>query len=213
MSNYIKKYTLLDLFNSKALQNYIPTLKVSQKGYKAGKMRKEKTINHYSYDLIGAITNIAISASENCYEKYNPMVSANIMRISGKLKKHIGVGGVQNKVYNRLVQNKESLAMLVTYNDLITDALNYSEALKARTRKAPKLYLTINDLSELKHFSPQKMENFFKSVVDNLYYSDDFASINAEFKGKDFWLRSSSKAIGRYEWLQRDWKRKVGANK
>lgn len=194
---YSQHFSLAEIFNNKALRSLIPLVNYKEKTDDAGKTHRTTNIR----SLARFVYDKSIQAARPYYEPLKPHKSGNTIVIGGNI-----VGGhdeAVEAVYAHLVANTFLMELTVNNADMIRSALKEAEM----TKPAPKLYLKEQSMEQIKAVlrTRRGREAFMQEVMQNVYYSGDYAKTQEKYGVGDIKVNSFS-----YERNKAIWERKVG---
>lgn len=195
---YSQHFTLLDIFNNKSLRSLIPLVNYKEKTDEQGKTHRTtsmRSIARFVYDK-------SVQAARPFYDPLEAHKMVDTIIISGNLVS--GQDDAVEAVYGALVANKFAMELIVNNADMIRDALKEAE----RTKPSPKLYLKEVSMEQIKAACRTKRgrEAFLQEVMQNLYYSPDYAKTQEKYGVEGIQTNTFS-----YERNRARWARKVGA--
>lgn len=193
---YTKVFTLKDIFNNKELKDKIPLINYKEKVDTNGKMHKTTGLKSVSYVVYE-------SAKKSATPFYSPLKTS-------KLQNNIQIGGVLvgdfdtafETIYQDLLAKRNLMKFTANSGDLIRSALKYSEKLP----QAPKLYLRVNSIAQIKSLNNRQLIAFMDNVLENIFYSDNFTEIQKKYKLDTIKIKSPYD----YATLKDQWQRRVG---
>lgn len=197
-AGYSQHFTLADIFNNKSLRSLIPLVNYRETVDKDGKTHRTthiRSISRFVYDK-------SVQAARPFYDPLQPSKMGDTIIISGNLIS--GQDDAVEAIYGALVANKFIMELTVNNSDMIRDALKEGE----RTKPAPKLYLKEVSMEQIKAACRTKRgrEAFLQEVMQNLYYSPDYAKTQEKYGVEGIQTNTYS-----YERNRARWARKVGA--
>lgn len=197
-AGYSQHFSLLDIFNNKSLRSLIPLVNYKEKTDEQGETHRTtsmRSIARFVYDK-------SVQAARPFYDPLDAHKMGDTISISGNLVS--GQDDAVEAVYGALVANKFAMELIVNNADMIRDALKEAE----RTKPSPKLYLKEVSMEQIKAACRTKRgrEAFLQEVMQNLYYSPDYARTQERYGVQGIQTNSFS-----YERNRARWARKVGA--
>lgn len=199
-NRFYQNFTLIDIFNNRALANKIPLINYKETEKADGKIMRRtnlKTVTKEVYDT-------SVRAARPFYKNIVHRRQQDIIDITGEM---IGDhDDAVDAVYNALLAKKDILRYTANDSEMIRSALKEAEKNKRKTGLKSKLYLRINSMQQLQGMSNMQIRWFMKDVIDNILYGDNFPETQKKFNVDKMYVQSPFD----YEQRKFKWKMKVG---
>lgn len=199
-SNYSQRFTLLDLFNNKALRNKLPQINYKETELDNGKISvrtSPKSVNRRVFD-------VATSAARPFYKPLNTKRSGDIMYISGTL-----VGDhdqAVDAIYTALMGQTQMLSFTANNASIIRDAMKEMQKSKRKYGIDSKLYLRANSMQQIMGMTKPQLQTLVNEVMENILYGDNFPATQKKYNAEEIGAGRRTS----YQQNMNNWKRRVG---
>lgn len=170
-----RKFTLLEILDSGALNGYLPNLSSNNK-YKTNTTSKGKTIlkNGVAIDTIERqIVNGVIMA----HSGVRGTSGRGSVRIYYKANDYNSGVNKYNDIVATIKSMKSSLKYVNTFSKELKSAYKYSITKAINGEGIPKLALKINSIEEIKGMTPIKKRNLVYAIIENILFDDEFSNV------------------------------------
>lgn len=170
-----RKFTLLEILDSGALNGYLPNLSNNNK-YKTNTTSKGKTIlkNGVAIDTIERqIVNGVIVA----HSGVRGTTGRGSVRIYYKANDYNSGVNKYNDIVATIKSMKSSLKYVNTFSKELKSAYRYSITKAINGEGIPKLALKINSIEEIKGMTPIKKRNLVYAIIENILFDDEFSNV------------------------------------
>lgn len=170
-----RKFTLLEILDSGALNGYLPNLSSNNK-YKTNTTSKGKTIlkNGVAIDTIERqIVNGVIMA----HSGVRGTSGRGSVRIYYKANDYNSGVNKYNDIVATIKAMKSSLKYVNTFSKELKSAYKYSITKAINGEGIPKLALKINSIEEIKGMTPIKKRNLVYAIIENILFDDEFSNV------------------------------------
>lgn len=213
-----QKFTLNDLFNNDELKGVLPQIHSRKTKKKSGITfddgREIYFVTHHKKfnDAIDMVLQTGVNGARNSMTNVKlkkPMYMTAF--IDGKVRKSSTITNAYNDVLNAIKQQSYMIKMFGGNNgNIIKDTMERIANKTEQFYKEPKLWLNINSLEQIKAMDRPQKAKFIKSVIENIYFNDDFESVRTADMKKGMFITNSRNALRGYDQLKREFDRKVG---
>lgn len=170
-----RKFTLLEILDSGALNGYLPNLSNNNK-YKTSATSKGKTIlkNGVAIDTIERqIVNGVVIA----HSGVRGTSGRGSVRIYYKADDYNSGVNKYNDIVATIKAMKSSLKYVNTFSKELKSAYKYSITKAINGEGIPKLALKINSIEEIKGMTPIKKRNLVYAIIENILFDDEFSNV------------------------------------
>lgn len=170
-----RKFTLLEILDSGALNGYLPNLSNNNK-YKTSATSKGKTIlkNGVAIETIERqILNGVIVA----HSGVRGTTGRGSVRIYYKANDYNSGVNKYNDIVATIKSMKSSLKYVNTFSKELKSAYRYSITKAINGEGIPKLALKINSIEEIKGMTPIKKRNLVYAIIENILFDDEFSNV------------------------------------
>ena len=170
-----RKFTLLEILDSGALNGYLPNLSNNNK-YKTSATSKGKTIlkNGVAIETIERqILNGVIVA----HSGVRGTTGRGSVRIYYKANDYNSGVNKYNDIVATIKAMKSSLKYVNTFSKELKSAYKYSITKAINGEGIPKLALKINSIEEIKGMTPIKKRNLVYAIIENILFDDEFSNV------------------------------------
>lgn len=170
-----RKFTLLEILDSGALNGYLPNLSNNNK-YKTSTTNKGKTIlkNGVAIETIERqIVNGVIMA----HSGVRGTSGRGSVRIYYKANDYNSGVNKYNDIVATIKAMKSSLKYVNTFSKELKSAYKYSITKAINGEGIPKLALKINSIEEIKGMTPIKKRNLVYAIIENILFDDEFSNV------------------------------------
>ena len=170
-----RKFTLLEILDSGALNGYLPNLSNNNK-YKTSATSKGKTIlkNGVAIETIERqILNGVIVA----HSGVRGTSGRGSVRIYYKANDYNSGVNKYNDIVATIKAMKSSLKYVNTFSKELKSAYKYSITKAINGEGIPKLALKINSIEEIKGMTPIKKRNLVYAIIENILFDDEFSNV------------------------------------
>lgn len=165
MSEYSNNITLLDIFNNKTVAKKLPIGNYKEQG------RGNKLDSNAQIRIIAnQILDFSRTAARQYYNPLRCSRKNRTITVKGKLQK--SYNAAYNGIYTALKGKARLLATLITNNELIRCAV--IEDTLRKGGQAPKLYLRIANVTQIKNMNANQLWGLLNDIVNNIKYSGNY---------------------------------------
>lgn len=199
-NRYSQNFTLLDIFNNKALQKKLPLVNYKERETEEGKISYRtnvKSINRQVFD----------TAEQAARPFFKPLVTrrrGDYMLITGEPVDTRG--DAVNAVYRALVDKKQMLVWTANNMSMVRSAIKEAEKNRRNYGNPSKLYLRTQSMRNIEGMSRKQVLGLMSDIMQNIFYGDDFPATQKKYSVKDIDIG----ATATYEQRRLAWKQKVG---
>lgn len=177
MSNYKKKFTLTELYDSGLLNDILPQPSKRNKFITESNKKETKVhlknkigLNDIERQLIDVI-------ASNSHTFKRGSVSNGAVHIYLKVANESEYAQEYNNIIKAVKGAKARLSYVNMFTNEIESALRYSKNLQLNGKQEPKLSLRINDINEIKGMSDLQKRNLAYNIVECILFDDDFSNV------------------------------------
>lgn len=177
MSNYKKKFTLTELYDSGLLNDILPQpskrnkfLTESNKKETKVHLKNKIGLNDIERQLIDVI-------ASNSHTFKRGSVSKGTVHIYLKVANENEYAQEYNNIIKAVKGAKARLSYVNMFTNEIESALRYSKNMQLNGKEEPKLSLRINDINEIKGMSDLQKRNLAYNIVECILFDDDFSNV------------------------------------
>lgn len=177
MSNYKKKFTLTELYDSGLLNDILPQPSKRNKFITESNKKETKVhlknkigLNDIERQLIDVI-------ASNSHTFKRGSVSNGAVHIYLKVANESEYAQEYNNIIKAVKGAKARLSYVNMFTNEIESALRYSKNLQLNGKQEPKLLLRINDINEIKGMSDLQKKNLAYNIVECILFDDDFSNV------------------------------------
>lgn len=177
MSNYKKKFTLTELYDSGLLNDILPQPSKRNKFITESNKKETKVhlknkigLNDIERQLIDVI-------ASNSHTFKRGSVSNGAVHIYLKVANENEYAQEYNNIIKAVKGAKARLSYVNMFTNEIESALRYSKNLQLNGKQEPKLSLRINDINEIKGMSDLQKKNLAYNIVECILFDDDFSNV------------------------------------
>lgn len=177
MSNYKKKFTLTELYDSGLLNDILPQPSKRNKFITESNKKETKVhlknkigLNDIERQLIDVI-------ASNSHTFKRGSVSNGAVHIYLKVANESEYAQEYNNIIKAVKGAKARLSYVNMFTNEIESALRYSKNLQLNGKQEPKLSLRINDINEIKGMSDLQKKNLAYNIVECILFDDDFSNV------------------------------------
>lgn len=177
MSNYKKKFTLTELYDSGLLNDILPQPSKRNKFITESNKKETKVhlknkigLNDIERQLIDVI-------ASNSHTFKRGSVSNGAVHIYLKVANESEYVQEYNNIIKAVKGAKARLSYVNMFTNEIESALRYSKNLQLSGKEEPKLSLRINDINEIKGMSDLQKRNLAYNIVECILFDDDFSNV------------------------------------
>ena len=177
MSNYKKKFTLTELYDSGLLNDILPQPSKRNKFITESNKKETKVhlknkigLNDIERQLIDII-------ASNSHTFKRGSVSNGAVHIYLKVANESEYAQEYNNIIKAVKGAKARLSYVNMFTNEIESALRYSKNLQLNGKQEPKLSLRINDINEIKGMSDLQKRNLAYNIVECILFDDDFSNV------------------------------------
>lgn len=177
MSNYKKKFTLTELYDSGLLNDILPQPSKRNKFITESNKKETKVhlknkigLNDIERQLIDVI-------ASNSHTFKRGSVSNGAVHIYLKVANESEYAQEYNNIIKAVKGAKARLSYVNMFTTEIESALRYSKNLQLNGKQEPKLSLRINDINEIKGMSDLQKRNLAYNIVECILFDDDFSNV------------------------------------
>lgn len=220
------KYTLDNFFtkDGKITPNLLGNIDKESEGQLKGESRKtyaktfSKSKRSVSVDM-NALVDMCYALCQmpfkaNYTAKGNISLSGNTISLSGKLKRSRTLDNAVDDVFQAINDNKGMLKQIMCNYSLLQDAVEFSYRMKSK----PHLYLSINDLTQLKNMTflgrkSSARTKLMTEIMENIYFNDSFKFIRKSYGIEEEKMIRNGNLPRDYQYEKERWERRVGYKK